>query len=104
MALQRESGVTQERVPPQSVELEMCVLGGIMLEPEEAYSVAADYLNRDSFYLDGHGIIFELMGARHPAGCQRRGGRASQPQPDRQGGGQRRCDGDDQLRAHGGER
>lgn len=40
----------------------MCVLGGIMLHPKEAYSVAADYLSRDSFYLDGHGIIFELMG------------------------------------------
>jgi len=62
MALVRDQVVTAERVPPQSVELEMCVLGAIMLEPREAYNVARDYLSRESFYLDGHGIIFELMG------------------------------------------
>src|SRR3954468_19641023 len=62
MALIRETGQVQgDRVPPQSVELEMCVLGAIMLEPREAFNVAADFLGRDSFYLDGHGIIFELM-------------------------------------------
>lgn len=49
-------------MPPQNVELEMAVLGGIMLEPQEAYPLAADMLSRDSFYLDGHGILFEIMG------------------------------------------
>jgi replicative DNA helicase len=63
MALIRETGQVQgDRVPPQSVELEMCVLGAVMLEPREAFNVAADFLGRDSFYLDGHGVIFELMG------------------------------------------
>jgi len=57
-----------DRTPPQNIELEMCVLGGIMLHPREAYSVAADYLSRDSFYLDGHGIIFEIMGDLHARG------------------------------------
>jgi len=51
-----------DRTPPQSVELEMCVLGAIMLEPKEAYPVAADYLSPDSFYLEGHGTVFRLMG------------------------------------------
>ncbi len=50
-----------ERTPPQNIELEMCVLGGIMLEPKSAFAVAQDFLHRDSFYLDGHGIIFEMM-------------------------------------------
>lgn len=60
-ALGRNAQQHGERVPPQNVDLEMCVLGAIMLEPRSAYSVAADYVHRDSFYLDGHGIIFELM-------------------------------------------
>ena len=54
--------------PPQNIELEMCVLGGIMLEPKHAYTVAADYLTRESFYLEGHGLIFEIMGKLHAAG------------------------------------
>jgi replicative DNA helicase len=44
------------------------VLGGIMLEPKLAFSVASDYLSRESFYLDGHGIIFELMAELHHRG------------------------------------
>jgi len=43
----------------------MSVLGGIMLEPQYAYPLVADYLTRESFYLDGHGLIFELMGELH---------------------------------------
>lgn len=62
MSLAREPEVIDQRVPPQNVELEMCVLGAIMIEPREAYAIAADFLSRDSFYLDGHGLIFELMG------------------------------------------
>lgn len=57
-----------ERTPPQNIELEMCVLGGIMLEPKNAYPIVADYLTRESFYLDGHGIVFELMGELHARG------------------------------------
>ncbi|MCH7471935.1 replicative DNA helicase [bacterium] len=69
MAVPREEArPVLDRTPPQNVELEMCVLGGIMLEPKEAYTVAADYLGRDSFYLDGHGLIFELMGELHRRG------------------------------------
>ncbi|MCB1215862.1 replicative DNA helicase [bacterium] len=65
MAVYRDDNIQEhvhDRTPPQNVDLEMCVLGAIMLEPKEAYPLAADYLSRDSFYLDGHGIIYELMG------------------------------------------
>ncbi|MCB1187742.1 replicative DNA helicase [bacterium] len=65
MAVYRDDNIQEhvhDRTPPQNVDLEMCVLGAIMLEPKEAFPLAQDYLNRDSFYLDGHGIIFELMG------------------------------------------
>jgi replicative DNA helicase len=70
VALQRDPDAPVEKTPPQNIELEMCVLGGIMLEPQEAYPVAADYLKRESFYLDGHGIVFELMGQLHARGLQ----------------------------------
>ena len=46
----------------------MCVLGGVMLEPKNAYPIVADYLSRESFYLDGHGLIFEIMGELHGRG------------------------------------
>lgn len=49
------------RTPPQNVELEMCLLGGIMLEPKEAYPLAAEVVTRDSFYLEGHSIVFDMM-------------------------------------------
>ena len=68
MAVVREVTSLPERTPPQNVELEMCVLGGIMIEPKEAYPIAADYLTRESFYLDGHGIVFELMGELYNRG------------------------------------
>lgn len=47
------------RVPPADVELELCVLGAIMLEPREALQIARDELTVESFYLQGHGLIFE---------------------------------------------
>jgi len=33
-----------------------------MLDPVAAYPVAAEYLTRESFYLDGHGEIFDVIG------------------------------------------
>ena len=68
MALPRDTSASLERTPPQNIELEMCVLGGVMLEPKNAYPVVSDYLTRESFYLDGHGAIFELMGELHGRG------------------------------------
>ena len=54
--------------PPQNIELELCVLGAIMLEPRHAYPLAAEHLSKESFYLDGHRRIFELMGLLHGRG------------------------------------
>lgn len=69
MALQcDEWGEIEQRIPPQNVDLEMAVLGGILLEPQAAYPLAADILTRDSFYLDGHGILFDIMGQLHRRG------------------------------------
>ena len=56
------------RTPPSNIELEMCILGGIMLEPEEGYPAAASLLTPDMFYIDGHGTIFEVMGGLHARG------------------------------------
>lgn len=57
-----------DRSPPANVELEMCVLGGIMLEPREAYQIAADYLQPEYFYIEGHRVLFGLMGELHARG------------------------------------
>lgn len=59
---------SSERVSPANVDLEMCVLGAVMLEPRNAYAIAADFLTRESFYLDYHGLIFELCGELHAQG------------------------------------
>jgi len=56
-----------DRTPPQNVDLEMEVLGAIMLDPT-AYKLAASILSREDFYLDGHGIMFALMGELHDRG------------------------------------
>jgi replicative DNA helicase len=73
MALQRDGGGSfalqgLDRTPPQNVELEMAVLGGIMLEPKDAYPLVRDFLSRDSFYLEGHALIFDVMGDLHRQG------------------------------------
>lgn len=57
-----------DRTPPQNVDLEMCVLGGIMLEPVEAMPLVSSILRPDDFYLDGHGVIYELALELHSRG------------------------------------
>lgn len=51
----------EHRAPPQNVELEMCVLGAVMLEPA-TLSIALDILSAESFYLDGHALLFTIFG------------------------------------------
>jgi replicative DNA helicase len=55
-------------VTPQDGDLEMKVLGGIMLEATEAYPLAAEILTRDDFYIEGHQIIFDMMGVLYKRG------------------------------------
>jgi len=60
--------VSLERTPPANVELEMCILGGIMLEPKAAYPIAADILKPEYFYIEGHRVLFTIMGEMHERG------------------------------------
>lgn len=55
-----EQRLDQLRVPPQSVEAEQAVLGGLMLAPE-AYDNVADGLNERDFYRRDHQLIFRAI-------------------------------------------
>ena len=48
------------RVPPQSLDAEMALLGSIMLRPEALHDII-DTIKADSFYSEKHRIIFETM-------------------------------------------
>lgn len=52
--------VTQLRVPPQSVEAEQAVLGGLMLAPTALWRVA-DLLTAADFYRRDHQLIFQAI-------------------------------------------
>ncbi len=55
-----ESRVEQLRVPPQSVEAEQAVLGGLMLAPD-AFDRVADVLTDDDFYRRDHQLIYRAI-------------------------------------------
>ena len=55
-----EQRVDQLRIPPQSVEAEQAVLGGLMLAPE-AYDTVADSLAERDFYRRDHQLIFRAI-------------------------------------------
>jgi replicative DNA helicase len=48
------------RIPPQSLDAEVALLGSIMLRPEALYDIT-EIINQDSFYSEKHKIIFESM-------------------------------------------
>ena len=50
----------EQRLPPQSIESEIAVLGCILIN-SKAYSKACQYINKDSFYKNVHSIIFSAM-------------------------------------------
>ncbi len=52
--------LTLEKVPPHNLEVEMAVLGSMLMD-EDAISVAAEVLNPDAFYKDTHRKIFEAI-------------------------------------------
>ncbi|MFA5515219.1 MAG: replicative DNA helicase [Desulfuromonadales bacterium] len=64
------SEVTSHRLPPQSLEGEMSVLGGVLLE-NEALNKALEILRPEDFYRDSHRKIFlaliELSERQEPA-------------------------------------
>jgi replicative DNA helicase len=49
-----------ERVPPQNLEAERAVLGGVLLEPEAA-TRAIEIVGPEAFYRPAHGKIFQAM-------------------------------------------
>ena len=51
---------TEHRLPPQNLEAEMSVLGGILLE-NEALHRALETLRPDDFYRDAHRKIFDAL-------------------------------------------
>ncbi len=48
------------RVPPQNIEAEQSLLGGLLIDPESMNKVA-DIVTPTDFYKDSHGKIFSLM-------------------------------------------
>lgn len=52
------------RIPPQNIDTEKALLGGLMLRPEGMYDVS-DVLTRESFYVDKHRMIFDAMVELH---------------------------------------
>ncbi|MEM9067971.1 MAG: replicative DNA helicase [Myxococcota bacterium] len=50
----------QGRVPPNALDAERAVLGGILLE-NEAMNVVLEILSKEDFYSEAHGLLFESM-------------------------------------------
>ena len=50
----------EQRLPPQSIESEIAVLGCLLIDPK-AFPKACHYINKDSFYKKIHSIIFSAM-------------------------------------------
>jgi len=51
---------TKLRIPPQSIEAEMAILGSIMLRPGAIHEIN-DIINFDSFYASKHSQIYKIM-------------------------------------------
>src|SRR5438046_878654 len=49
-----------ERIPPQSTDAEMAVLGAMMLS-KDAVNLVTQLLAPESFYNESHGIIYKAM-------------------------------------------
>ena len=53
-----------QKVPPQNIEAEQSILGGLMLE-QEAWDEIADLINEDDFYKPSHRKIFSAIKELH---------------------------------------
>ncbi len=56
----RATAQSTYRLPPQNIEAEQCVLGGILIENQALLKVI-DFLHPEDFYKEAHGIIYEAM-------------------------------------------
>lgn len=59
--------MTQQRVPPQDVDMEKALLGALMLSQNAMYEVA-DLVGIDSFYAGKHRVIYDAMLSLHTKG------------------------------------
>jgi replicative DNA helicase len=59
--------IASDRLPPQNVEAEESILGGILLDPE-AIGRVADLIRPDAFYLSAHQEIYRATLALHAQG------------------------------------
>ena len=62
-----QSNTEALKVPPQSVEAEQSVLGGLMLDGQ-AWDRIADKITQDDFYRKEHRLIYTAIGALVEAG------------------------------------
>ena len=51
---------TRGRVPPQNLEAEQSLLGGLLVDPESINKIV-DIVEANDFYKDAHGRIYEVM-------------------------------------------
>ena len=58
----KDTQVEAARVPPQSIEAEQSVLGGLLLD-NTAWDKIADLLTEQDFYRADHRLIFQHIGA-----------------------------------------
>jgi replicative DNA helicase len=54
-------------IPPQNIEVEEAILGGILLDPE-AYGRVAELLVPNAFYIPAHGHIYQAAIELHASG------------------------------------
>ena len=57
----REATAAGGRIPPQAVDVEMAVLGAMLLQPEATVSNVVSLLTREAFYKDAHRTIFDAI-------------------------------------------
>lgn len=56
----QDAQLDQLKVPPQSIEAEQAVLGGLMLDPK-AWDQIADRIHEEDFYRPDHRLIFKVL-------------------------------------------
>ncbi|MBE0645371.1 MAG: replicative DNA helicase [Bacteroidetes bacterium] len=56
-----ESQDRRGRVPPQAVDVEMAVIGAMLLQPEATVSNVLSLLTREAFYKEAHRTIFDAI-------------------------------------------
>lgn len=56
-----DARVEQLRIPPQSIEAEQAVLGGLMLAGEEGWTRVSDLLSAEDFYRRDHQMIWRAI-------------------------------------------